>query len=619
MNQLSIFDTDTQDTHNFNSVKDVRTDKQEKKTVAYDVGATISGARKHLVKRKMNFLDNPNKADLHAFEDEDVVTAAEVITRDTFFNWFSFNDCRERGVEPMAAKAMQLLIHRMPKTPADNRESRLKYMNACLYISELFKNITTWISFQEAESEISQMLYYEAQIDYLDNKVKAINEMISAEKDPDTLEKLENQRAEYHKTYGIVKKSNAVSLSSLDNSFRKFFRDRSSRSSAYKAIGNHSTWDTLIKEPGISTDKSVKVKRKPVWERELPERPDRFGGKIIKIESPEELINHFNFKAVEFGHYLDDEKGREHLFRSAEAFTDLIALLKIPSHSISLGGELSISFGSRGRGSANGHYEPANKVINLTKERGSLGILAHEFFHALDHYLYNYSYDFKNGKYGFLSDKVYGSNLPLEIQHAVDELMDVIKEGNAPAYIDVSKCKGTYRFNRVFKRRYQDFNGELQDFMDEVIEEYDERINNLLSFYVNKSDREAYLSKNERKRKMHIKKHAEALAQYHQEITGEELTRIPYSSDRSLYYQTAIDLDKGKVKYWASNVELTARAFEGFILDELTQIGWVSDYLVCGARDPIFPQGEERQKINLAMGNFIKAIHPILSGKDLSK
>ena len=63
-----------------------------------------------------------------------------------------------------------------------------------------------------------------------------------------------------------------------------------------------------------------------------------------------------------------------------------------------------MAFGSRGRGKALGHYEPSRKVINLTKEKGSLGALAHEWLHALDHYLYSLSYDFQNGKVDFLTN-----------------------------------------------------------------------------------------------------------------------------------------------------------------------------------------------------------------------
>lgn len=49
---------------------------------------------------------------------------------------------------------------------------------------------------------------------------------------------------------------------------------------------------------------------------------------------------------------------------------------------------LAIGFGSRGRSGASAHYEPARKVINLTKMKGA-GSLAHEIGHAFDHYLYN--------------------------------------------------------------------------------------------------------------------------------------------------------------------------------------------------------------------------------------
>ena len=56
---------------------------------------------------------------------------------------------------------------------------------------------------------------------------------------------------------------------------------------------------------------------------------------------------------------------------------------------LSLNGELAIAFGARGHGgeeAAAAHYEPGHQVINMTKIKGA-GSLAHEWFHALDHYL----------------------------------------------------------------------------------------------------------------------------------------------------------------------------------------------------------------------------------------
>lgn len=70
---------------------------------------------------------------------------------------------------------------------------------------------------------------------------------------------------------------------------------------------------------------------------------------------------------------------------------DLSKILGIPPKAVALDGELGLCFGSRGHGSASAHYEPANRLINLTKTKG-YSCLAHEWFHALDHYLMRTNY-----------------------------------------------------------------------------------------------------------------------------------------------------------------------------------------------------------------------------------
>ena len=71
-----------------------------------------------------------------------------------------------------------------------------------------------------------------------------------------------------------------------------------------------------------------------------------------------------------------------------DGLLDLADVMGIPPKAISLNGELALAFGARGQGlsGARAHYERDKVVINLTKMNGA-GSLAHEWFHALDHYL----------------------------------------------------------------------------------------------------------------------------------------------------------------------------------------------------------------------------------------
>ena len=101
----------------------------------------------------------------------------------------------------------------------------------------------------------------------------------------------------------------------------------------------------------------------------------------------------FGFRGVEFGNWLrqDGMAGNERqdvLNHAYDGLLDLAEVLNIPPKAISLNGDLALAFGARGHGltGAKAHYERDYGVINLTKMAGA-GSLAHEWFHALDHYL----------------------------------------------------------------------------------------------------------------------------------------------------------------------------------------------------------------------------------------
>lgn len=56
----------------------------------------------------------------------------------------------------------------------------------------------------------------------------------------------------------------------------------------------------------------------------------------------------------------------------------LAKALDIDPKFVGFNGMLGVAFGSRGRSAAMAHYEPSNRVINLTKNSG-FGSFGHEF------------------------------------------------------------------------------------------------------------------------------------------------------------------------------------------------------------------------------------------------
>jgi hypothetical protein len=100
-----------------------------------------------------------------------------------------------------------------------------------------------------------------------------------------------------------------------------------------------------------------------------------------------EFQRRFGFRGGEFGNYASDTQRRAFLHAATVAFEDLASLFGTRPQVVSLYGLLAIAYGARGRGGATiAHYEPAKRVFNFTRD-GWVGTLAHEWFHALDHFL----------------------------------------------------------------------------------------------------------------------------------------------------------------------------------------------------------------------------------------
>ena len=609
MEQITFFEDNVMT----QEILDIRTEKQRSNKISYDVGEKIGGAKKDLEHNRERFMSKPTLSLLQLIEEQDKGTAAEVVQRDTFFSWFSLLDCKERGMSPAVAKALQLFIRRIPKTSADTVEARSQYVKQMLFLAELLKTVTSPETYRMMERRIMHLISLQNySVTQLEASIASRREMLSYEDNPELIAYHTREIEEKQANVFCSEMAKDLCLTSLQGSFLSYFYKGKSRQSLLQSASAVSSWDELLPSNGKEKDLTGAV-RKPVWERELPETPTREGGQAVHIENPEDFVLHFGFRASEFGHYLSDSKGKSHLLQSAQGYTDLATILGLSTKTVSLDGKLAMAFGSRGGGKALGHYEPARQVINLTKNRGSLGVLAHEWFHALDHHLYSLGHDYENGKVGYLSQTPdYALDLPVEVIDAMNTLLQTMTEGSTTAYVDVSSVKATYDIRGWFERDYYRCDGDLQEFMDEIIESFDNQATNVVG-WMSKERQEKEKARIERRRKTHIRRHAEALAQYHEAVTGERINMIPYTSERSAYLEAAINLDKGKVgKYWSSPVELIARAFESYIADSLRERGWRNDYLVCGIGGDIYPLDEEREAIHKAMETFLEKVKPLL-------
>jgi hypothetical protein len=116
-------------------------------------------------------------------------------------------------------------------------------------------------------------------------------------------------------------------------------------------------------------------------------KAEREGGRVIDAETAEAaaefMLNRFGMRAVQYGNSVTDRERGQHLKLACEAFADLADGLGIADEDVSLGGRLAIAFGARGHGTVLAHYEPVQRIINLTRKSG-VGSLAHEWANFFD-------------------------------------------------------------------------------------------------------------------------------------------------------------------------------------------------------------------------------------------
>ncbi|MFO0940088.1 MAG: hypothetical protein U0930_04910 [Pirellulales bacterium] len=106
-----------------------------------------------------------------------------------------------------------------------------------------------------------------------------------------------------------------------------------------------------------------------------------------KQATPEDFKK-FGFYGVEFGNWINNAEGKAVMNHAYDSFRDLADVLGLKNSDMSLGGDLGINW-SRGQGlqGAKAHYERNYGTINLTKLKGLVPFLAHEWApHDLDHY-----------------------------------------------------------------------------------------------------------------------------------------------------------------------------------------------------------------------------------------
>jgi hypothetical protein len=125
----------------------------------------------------------------------------------------------------------------------------------------------------------------------------------------------------------------------------------------------------------------------------------RFGDQVLF----EEIKRTFGFKTITVGAWVNKEERLIAANLIYDSLADLTQILNIPPQVIGLRNSLGLNFGSGGQKGVQAHYDSNGKILALAKNAGA-GALAHEWWHAFDHYICKFLYP-KSQYYAFASEK----------------------------------------------------------------------------------------------------------------------------------------------------------------------------------------------------------------------
>ncbi|MDX1677050.1 CLCA_X family protein [Arsukibacterium sp.] len=99
-----------------------------------------------------------------------------------------------------------------------------------------------------------------------------------------------------------------------------------------------------------------------------------------------DLVKIFGFNSIHIGRWVQSSEQQQAANLFFDALCDLQLLLQVPEQVISLNGSLALTYGIGGQRGVCAHYQPQGRILALAKNAGG-GSLAHEWFHAFDHYI----------------------------------------------------------------------------------------------------------------------------------------------------------------------------------------------------------------------------------------
>ena len=376
------------------------------------------------------------------------------------------------------------------------------------------------------------------------------------------------------------------------------------------AIKNkYEDWSLLIKPKADKSGEAEepKGKKKTTFELIVADNIQRKGGDPVTIRSTEELKNAFGFRDIQSGTWVLNDKtsAKFHVENAAAAMMDLSDIVGIDPKSLAFGGRLALAIGARGRSGALAHYEPVQRVINITKMKGG-GSLGHEWFHSIDNILgevLGANGATGVGNYLTIDPSLISNELP-ELEYALTALQDAMMIGDikSPEVFNITEKDIKRALLNIKPDMSISVRGAIASAKDaqEAVERVDKQMGSLFASKMSKNHKEW--------RKI-------AVAYHNQDNKGEKIY-LNTGETVSQFYSDAKQLDTTRSKpYWSTTHEMAARAFQAFLEDSLKDQDRRNDYLSYGASNDLYggihkayPEGEERKRINLAFKNLFQVI-----------
>lgn len=581
-----------------------------------DAGEIIKGARKNWRSEQMTVEDIQNMTD------EEIVSE---VKKDHVWPKPDYEKLVEGGMSPEAASFVKIVRDRIAQKPRlingiDEITTRRNYVEALSYARDLYMSCRT------VPDVVAVWRQMDAHFPSGDGSRYKMYSLVSGRTLPFNIRRDDTYKAgsmleagfpvpvpSWQK--GMIAREQDDGTFVLMKDLRKLAGGFETRQAAFKWAEDN--LKNSISEPASTSSPSRKKIPKSRPHLDRVERfgfADDFSGKDV---SSDEFIETFGFRGVQFGNWLPNDERQKVLNLGYASLMDLADVLGWDPHWLSLGGTLALAFGSRGRGgNAAAHYEPGQRVVNMTRLSGA-GSLAHEFGHALDHWL------------GTGSNVVAPGGVPSASgwDHRINETTRNLLIGHHGEEVSASWS----RLMRVMDNHQV----SKEVFLAELLKRTEHIDHKVAAF---KDRYEQNLQRRTGRSRVKYKKEAAdwlsemALAR---EAIGLKLKSVNAASDtetfsfgKSGFYKQSVALG-GKDGYWKKPCEMFARSFECWVFDEIADRNAVSQYLVHGVEDGLYagedykgdpyPSGDERRLINNSVSQMIDVVTPLVKNACVSK